>query len=287
MQHLNYCRQIRAQALSSSRIEFEKAAEIYTRMLHSWPLAVYYAIQPQELDLFLRDIDESIKFSMPRGGRLIDDGMQYKGIQGLEPFRLPFEKIAIEFVAGSGGKIVVLLANTNQGDVHCRLLRSDDSGIWRICSSSWIKTDSPLVYVDGAYTLPVQRSQALIDAEEKSGESLSMFYSGPISTMLDFLNALACKNVHIEKSPAKSTKQGKKVKAALPFDDYHFLTVDVPGKSGSRGEGLGGSHRSPREHLRRGHIRRLDSGPIWVNACVVNAGIGSKVGKSYLVRKSA
>jgi len=45
-------------------------------------------------------------------------------------------------------------------------------------------------------------------------------------------------------------------------------------------EGMGGkgTHASPRQHLRRGHIRRLRSGKaIWVRECVVNADKDEKV----------
>ena len=50
-------------------------------------------------------------------------------------------------------------------------------------------------------------------------------------------------------------------------------------------EELGGTHASPRTHLRRGHIRRLRWGPkVWVNSCVVNPGAIGGVNKDYAVR---
>jgi len=68
-----------------------------------------------------------------------------------------------------------------------------------------------------------------------------------------------------------------------PFDDYHILTIESPKAAASDG-GHGGSHRSPREHLRRGHIRRLEDGrKLWINATVVNAGVGGKVSKDYRI----
>ena len=50
-----------------------------------------------------------------------------------------------------------------------------------------------------------------------------------------------------------------------------------------------GHHRSPREHLRRGHIRRLADGRrIWVNAAIVGAGKGvGVVSKDYALRHAA
>ena len=49
----------------------------------------------------------------------------------------------------------------------------------------------------------------------------------------------------------------------------------------------GGTHASPRVHLRRGHIRKIADGrTVWVQACVV----GSKHGmvlKDYKLRSAA
>jgi hypothetical protein len=88
--------------------------------------------------------------------------------------------------------------------------------------------------------------------------------------------------VHTQKLPPLKAPK-KKAKDALPFDSYHILTVDAPG--GGNLNGRSGGHRSPREHLRRGHIRRYENGArIWVNATVVNAGIGGRVSKDYLLR---
>ncbi len=73
---------------------------------------------------------------------------------------------------------------------------------------------------------------------------------------------------------------------ALPFDEYHVLTVAIPSAKASvnnQAESIGDRH-SPREHLRRGHIRRLqDSRKIWVNAAIINAGVGTKIHKNYAV----
>ena len=100
------------------------------------------------------------------------------------------------------------------------------------------------------------------------------------------LNALGCSNVQIERSKPK--RAGKKVKAALPFDAYHVLTIDAPGRAGDRVVPTG-PHRAPREHLRRGHIRRLADGRrTWVNATVVASGRrGGVIKKDYAIRCTA
>jgi len=111
-------------------------------------------------------------------------------------------------------------------------------------------------------------------------------YNFPIQVLLQFLNALACENVRAERSEPKSA--GRKIRAALPFDAYYILTVGAPASSRASAA-HGGSHRSPREHIRRGHIRRLPGDRrIWVNAAIVNAGRGAGVvHKDYQVMEKA
>jgi hypothetical protein len=98
--------------------------------------------------------------------------------------------------------------------------------------------------------------------------------------VLSLIEALSCKNVNIEKLPTRKLNKGAQKRGALPFDEYHVLTVSRANTDVGFGLG-GGSHRSPREHLRRGHIRRLPQGNVWVNSTIVNPNIGGKINKIY------
>jgi hypothetical protein len=108
-----------------------------------------------------------------------------------------------------------------------------------------------------------------------------MFPREEVSSLMLLLNMLSCANVKTEKVTQKqSSKRG-----ALPFDSYHVLMVEqrLPDRDKAP---TSGQHRSPREHLRRGHIRRYERGlKIWVNASIVNIGGGGKVGKTYGLRR--
>lgn len=74
----------------------------------------------------------------------------------------------------------------------------------------------------------------------------------------------------------KRIKHGKK-----PLYSYHVLEVDgdlwLPHR---RDDPTGATIRS---HLRRGHIRRLPSGNVWVRACFVRGGTPGFVDKDYSV----
>lgn len=63
--------------------------------------------------------------------------------------------------------------------------------------------------------------------------------------------------------------------------DWHTVTIEPPQP---RGECLGGTHASPRQHDRRGHWRTCSSGKrVWVRHCTVgNAALGA-VFKDYRV----
>ncbi|TAN06845.1 MAG: hypothetical protein EPN36_03695 [Rhodanobacteraceae bacterium] len=103
--------------------------------------------------------------------------------------------------------------------------------------------------------------------------------------VLGLVEALSCTNVTTEIAQAgdaalnaRRARQGK-----LPLFETRTLVI-VPGRS-TGGVSFGtGHHASPRQHLRRGHIRRLQDGKkTWVNACVVGAAEAGVIGKKYAV----
>ena len=288
MQHLNYCRQALAQ-FSDERLSINAH---FNNLCDEYPPWAGNDNMVKSKHDVTSIMEQAIKFVLPKNGATIED-KKYKGIQSLGELKLPFDEFILEFetdraattVTGPSKVIIILAKFTDPPDKIAVLYIVYIPEVQR-----WL-INPPLVVETKAYEDSSGGLAVALQNVESGG--VMRFYTQELGAfgvmmepVLNFLNALACRNVHIEKSPARATKQGKKVKAALPFDDYHYLTVDVPGRANSRINALGGSHRAPREHLRRGHIRRLESGSIWVNACVVNAGIGSKVEKSYLVRRA-
>lgn len=93
--------------------------------------------------------------------------------------------------------------------------------------------------------------------------------------------ALACSNVTTE--IVRPNREARAARPASTLFDYHVLMID-PSKERNPSEDRGGTHASPRTHLRRGHIRRLAWGPrIWVNSCVVNPSAIGTVNKDYKI----
>ena len=107
---------------------------------------------------------------------------------------------------------------------------------------------------------------------------------GELSTLIEFLACLNCSNVKsIDVHPPEKLNKHRKRKGKQPLSSYKILTV--PGVQTSN-TSLGGTHASPRTHLRRGHIRRLRNGTrIWINAVVVNKDVThGVVHKDYNVK---
>lgn len=103
--------------------------------------------------------------------------------------------------------------------------------------------------------------------------------------VVEFLSVLSCSNVRIEDTQVYSKLNKKREsKNKQPFFTYKILTI--PGSKNSD-VNLGGSHASPRVHLRRGHIRRLKNKNIWINSMVVGNKSKGMVFKDYELRRAA
>ena len=267
MEHLNYCRHMAKQLTEIVQIP---SADQETKLKAAHLIDLASASQ---------------KFILPPGGVLLEDD-ELKALDGTEPLRLPHPFVALEYPPREGGAKVITFAREHHDAESIALTPvyyTEANGCWTTYPTFYVPTN-PHLAIDnrngGRAHLNLAYPDSIKDAASKQ------VCIDTASIALAFLNALQCSNVHVARSEPR--KSGRKVKAALPFDTYHVLTIDVPRRPGEAGR-PGGEHRSPREHLRRGHIRRLaDSRRIWVNATVVAAGRGAgTVKKDYAVRCAA
>lgn len=281
MEHLNFCRQMVKQFTSEAGIP-SVAAEMKAYKSHCIDLA-----------------KASQKFMLPDGGRLYDDP-EFKALDESEMLSLPFPLVALEFtrskeyVAAQIGEIREHVAQPAKSLLFARE-RDDAIAItvvaWAEHVGLWVPFPEVAIprvgYLDRSMRSSTGRVAIKVAFNKNSAfQPSAQDYMDEIGALLCMLNILSCKNVHIEKShPGKvraAMAAGKK--GALPFDSYHVLMIDPPAQT-EPGAATGG-HRTPREHLRRGHIRRLADGRrIWVNATVVSAGRGGGVvTKDYAFR---
>jgi hypothetical protein len=270
MEPLNYCRQMVRQFSSTLA---ERAIEPWMRdeMAHAIDLSQW-----------------STKFMLPDGGILLDDP-EFRGLEGVDRIRLPYQYIALEYnrpeqsapIEGERhcSKALVFIRETEEFLIVTPIVWSDPAGKWAPMEAVGIRLDD---YIDRTVKQPSGGpSFKVILPRERHIQWPLSDYQDELSVLMHFLNAISCSNV---KSERLNTPK-KKVKSALPFDEYRVLTIDCPKASAGNGHSRDGINRSPREHLRRGHIRRLEDGRrLWINATVVNAGKGGKTSKDYTVR---
>jgi hypothetical protein len=107
--------------------------------------------------------------------------------------------------------------------------------------------------------------------------------------VLEFIEAFSCSNIQASTLTAGIDPKVSKRREAdgkLPMFETKVLTLDVPGRVSGGTSGAGGSGRaSPRMHMRRGHIRRLDDGRrIWVNNAVIGSQSHGQIQKSYAIQ---
>lgn len=270
-QHLNYCRQMRlqfAEALAGDGVA------LGNREVLSHAIDLSAASQ---------------KFILPAGGRLYDD-YQFRALDETEKLALPFDLLALEYHPIYSEQVRKGVADkTNLSTKRIVFARQREDWIvitvilWMDLYSCW----GPLPEIAIPRTNYLDRSTIIdgrvaIRINQQSIEVSVGDYADEVGALLCLLNALQCANVHMEKSFPKNI--GKKVKSALQFDSYHILTVDTSPRDHFGGLTKNSGHRSPREHLRRGHIRRYESGlKIWVQPTVVNAGVGGKISKDYFL----
>lgn len=259
----------------------------------------------------LSSAKEAVKFVMPTDGKLFDTKLA--GLS--ENHRLPYERILIEYECKSPGgmssevfgeratrpanKRIVFAEQYEKTIAVASIVSFKDpygNDVWTV--QPYISEIIPANLVDGAnievtapegISTPVI-SQFLVDHFDMGGHAKKTFGDAwkehayfdmldEVNCVLNLMEALSCKNVSAEQLPVKNNKLAQRKKGALPYDLYHVLVVNS--RSGEKSVDQGGSHRSPREHIRRGHIRRLPSGNIWVNSTIVNHGNHGKVHKVY------
>jgi hypothetical protein len=252
-----------------------------------------------QFDLVRSDLvqfEAAAKFILPSGGRVFDTDLK-----GLETLKLPYERIVVEFSSGAGKMLLLVSAGLDGFEIIPFAAFTKDVNSFMpwsvfpyvcICrGATWhdsvLDTDVPDNLRDsfaGSLVLRYLHRDTRKDITDKKEASDVGRLLGPCCrSVLELLEALSCKNITTSDTvPRKTKKRGN----PFPFDSYKILTVTNSKEYTSGGEQTG---RTPREHLRRGHIHRYHTKQgiikLWINAVVVNAGVGGKLEKSYNVIK--
>lgn len=102
-----------------------------------------------------------------------------------------------------------------------------------------------------------------------------------------FLSALNCSNVkRIEQAPPAALNKARVRRGKQPLFSTWTLSINIPNER-QEGAAMGGTHASPRVHLRRGHARQYKPGMwTWVQACAVGSKEIGMVHKDYKAQAS-
>ena len=107
-----------------------------------------------------------------------------------------------------------------------------------------------------------------------------------VAAVLNLCEVLTCSNVTtaIHQRVDERVNRRRVRKGKIPFYETKVLVLEDPKQPNERTGITVNDRNSPRQHLRRGHIRRLeDDKKIWVNACVVGKKEDGVLSKSYVV----
>lgn len=226
-------------------------------------------------------LNSSQKFRIPEmplldwKGRLCEEMFQAY----CTPWRLPFERIAIETPTPghptiSGAVIQAFEFEVDDGAYAVLAyvyMRDRASGEWDPQDYTYGIDSRGGLFITGEGDAPVDRSEY-----EGNGQIV-------YEALTQFVAATRCSNVQTEMQlPPEKLNRKRAAAGKVPFFSYHVLKLE-PARASSSQAGLG-SHASPRVHLRRGHVRRLPQKLAWVNACVVGNKALGMVSKDYEVR---
>lgn len=268
-------------------------------------------------------IESAHKFALPAGGELFQSTEEWMVDQLRPPFdRVAFEfedekgrKPPLRHSSIDGGtglgfpRYWIVCAEWKDGMAQLFSVFSTDAGgrtAWTL-SPGWLLFLSPSFVAEpddaavagslGRYNMWASEDEYLEGWPSVAWMLQDMVRRGLATDWLDAIGvlgtketrvaaqtcaALACTNVTTD--VIRPNREARAARPASTLFDYHVLMIR-PGAEHATSEDHGGTHASPRTHLRRGHIRRLAWGPrIWVNSCVVNPSAIGTVNKDYRVK---
>jgi len=99
--------------------------------------------------------------------------------------------------------------------------------------------------------------------------------------LLKCIQVINCSNVEFIENPAPKMINQKRIKKGkYPLFSFKTLHLNTHSSIKNKSE-EGGTHASPRVHMRRGHVRKIEGREIWVQPCVVGDKLQGITHKDY------
>ena len=231
----------------------------------------------------VRAIPQAQHFALPAGGRLFDDGLR-----GLDTdrhaIRLPYPVVTVSFADGARRTLVIAQEQHEAGQNTIVVQVAVDTGDGQGWGFFPCTAQPEHTHDDGSVAWVC--FDAIGSRLDRAPMHEAVMAAG--RSVLELVEALNCNNVASEVveriDPAMNARRRRQGKLAL----YEVRRLVV--KVGDVAHAIGApvvDRSGPREHLRRGHIRRLPDGrKTWVVCCVVGTRALGVVRKTYAVERA-
>ncbi len=249
------------------------------------------------------------RFLMPIGGKTVEFDSRHLAL----PLKLPYPCVVMEFedvdtYRGLFKAILIAIERAVPRGTVVDLYRVDTVGRqtgsikWRwspfkLCLTQWVSQWAPHFVVPmrkyptregetvNVWAVDIRSEEVFSDKYFPNGyrnDGEQGVFTKTDEQLLALLSTLQCSNVTTANIPAPTALNKKRIaKGKLPFVEYKILTV---AHSHHPDISLGGHHASPRQHLRRGHIRRIAKNrTVWVHQCLVGDPKKGTIVKDYRV----
>lgn len=238
----------------------------------------------------IHDIKNAVKFKIPACDQLMpeDENPTKTALNFIQEANLPFPSIAIELESESVGEHqnCDMIVVAKQVDEYINIYAYNKTETWQIMEHD---CDVDVIHVQfnrfNFESRLIGFDSSQLD-DDKISSMGNWFLGVPLRAVLNLLCTLSCTNTQISDHPVKASKLKndlRKKKKKLPFFEFKILTIDSDKPRSNNSTHSNGTQSGKRVHLRRGHIRKLAKGNVWVNACVVGDKSKGSIEKEYLV----
>lgn len=277
------------------------------------------------LQMLIEDLPKASKFMLPDGGRLLDDNTDPKSL--VENLHLPFPLTVAEYTMDPKGAVAMrehqvissrrivycMEADTESGYLVSTIDYIDHQRVWQPCpimlSIPYNLSERVITRFDGishelAYTIVMPATLRhmchLLGITVAEKIKRSVFETAwDWKSIVHLTNVLACSNVETDLiTPSPKLNKKREATGKLPMYEYKVLKIaqdrhhNAPQRTGATG-----GHASPRQHVRRGHIRHIGANPKrsdetkrlgytkWINQMLVGDPDLGRIEKDYVVDK--
>lgn len=248
---------------------------------------------------------QGVFFSLPMDGILSD--RKHRIMNG-EVLRPPYDWVVLEYPATknevdtdgyfSCSKRIIIVKAGKEGVyiMPCAYVDKDDTWVPHMFYA-FFRYDQEDIFVEATGTARVKvkydvslpelvtarRKQMSYLSNEQFVQRIAEDLEDEVYAYIDFCYVLNTHEVTFtDVLPDKAVNQMRRARGKAPLFTYKTLTIGGPKEQG-HGKG-GGTHASPRSHMRRGHFRTLKSGKrVWINSMFVKGNGEGFVHKDYKV----